>query len=324
MQLRCEYMKDPLGIDTSKPRFSWIPNVTRRGQMQTAYQIHVASSEEVLAVRGGNKWDSGKVESDQSVNIPYNGTPLVSGERCYWKVRLWNGDDEGVESGTAWFEVGLLDESDWNGAWVGADPAVSAPLLRKAFLAADPIKRARVYVCGLGWYELYINGRKVGDHVLDPAPTDYDRRALYVSYDVTDRLRQGDNVVGVILGNGWYSAPSARRYGDSPRLLLQMNIETRHHAHTTVTTDDTWKSCRGPIVHNDLFGGEHYDARLEKPGWTTTEFDDRNWDDAVIKSGPGGRLKSQTLPPIRVNKTIAPRTISSPRSGVYVSITDQM
>ena len=318
MKLCCEYMKDPLGIDTSQPRFSWVPNVTRRGQIQTAYRILVASSEESLEVGCGDKWDSGKAESGQSVNIVYNGAPLASGERCYWKVRIWNGDDEGVESTTAWFEMGLLLESDWHGDWIGSHPTVSAPLLRKSFVVDDPIKRARAYVCGLGWHEFYINGQQLGDHALDAAPTDYDRRALYVTYDVTDRLRQGDNGMGVILGNGWYSAPSTPRYGDSPRLLLQLNIETRNHAHMTVATDSTWKIGRGPIVHNDLFGGERYDARLEQPGWTTTEFDDDQWDFAAIKSSPGGRLESQTLPPIKAGKTIAPRTVTSPKSGVYV------
>ena len=139
------------------------------------------------------------------------------------------------------------------------------------------VKRARVYVSGLGWYELYINGRKVGDHVLDPATTDYHKRTLYVTYDVTDLLRPGANAVGVMLGNGWYCEPGRMKYGRSPRLLMQMHVDLADGGTAVVKTDQTWKGSRGPITRNDIYGGETYDARLEKSGWAAPDYDDAGW-----------------------------------------------
>ncbi len=319
VELKCEYLKNPLGIDVAQPRFSWELKSSRRGQMQSAYQILVASSEEKINANIGDKWDSGKVTSDKSVNIPYEGSTLTSGEKCYWKVRCWDKDGRpGPYSEPATFEMGLLNESDWEGKWIGADVSISAPLLRKEFDITKGVKRARVYICGLGWYELYINGEKVGDHVLDPATTDYTKRVLYVTYDVTDYLRIGRNAIGVMLGNGWYSEPGWKKYGDSPRLLMQMNIEFTDGSSMSVSTDETWRVSGGPIIRNDLYGGETYDARLEKPGWKNPNYDDSDWDSAVIKDPPGGKMVSQLMPAIKVNKTIKPVKLTNPKPGVYV------
>ena len=319
LELRCEYAADPLGIDVTQPRFSWVLESSQRGQTQSAYQILVAGSEEKLHANIGDKWDSGKVASDESVNVTYKGSALASGEKCYWKVRCWDKDGEvSAYSTPATFETGLLKESDWEGRWIGADASISAPLLRKEFEITKKAKQARAYISGLGWYELYINGEKVGDHVLDPATTDYDKRILYVTYDVTDRLTAGANVVGVMLGNGWYSEPPSAGYGDSPRLLMQMNVAYADGSATTIETDRTWKVCSGPITRNDLFGGETYDARLEKRGWASTGYDDRDWDRAIRKTHPGGKLESQLMPPIKVNQTIEPVKLTNPKPGIYV------
>jgi len=319
LELRCEYAVNPLGIDVAQPRFSWTLESSQRGKIQTAYQILVASSEEKIKAEIGDKWDSGKVISDQSVNVAYKGRALASGEKCYWKVRVWD-EDDGVSaySTPAMFEMGLLKESDWKGKWIGADTSISAPLLREEFKITKRLKRARVYICALGWYELFINGQKVGDHVLDPAMTDYDKRILYVTYDVTNLLSQGQNAVGVMLGNGWYSEPSVLRYGDSPRLLMQINLEFTDGSTASFKTDETWKVSSGPITRNDFYGGENYDARLEKPGWTMPGYDDSGWESAVLKKSPGGKLVSQLMPPIKVNKTIKPVRITNPKPGVYV------
>jgi len=288
--------------------------------MISAYHILVASSEEKLNADMGDKWDSGKVVSDKSVNVSYEGSALNSGEKCYWKVRCWDKDDKASEySKPATFEMGLLSQSDWEGKWIGADVSISAPLLRKEFEITEEIKCARAYISGVGWYELYINGEKVSNHVLDPATSDYAKRVLYVTYDVTDMLKEGQNAVGVMLGNGWYSEPDwGNQYGDSPRLLMQLNIEFADASAVSVQTDETWKVSSGPITRNDLYCGETYDARLEKAGWTTVGYDDVDWDDALIKESPGGKMVSQLMPPIKVNETIKPIKLTNPQPGVYV------
>ncbi len=319
LELKCEYAVNPLGIDVAQPRFSWVLQSGQRGEMQTAYQILVASSEEKLKDDIADKWDSKKIISDQSVNVAYKGRALASGEKCYWKVRVWDKDEKASAYSTpATFEMGLLNKNDWQGVWVGADASISAPLLRKEFEIVKKVKRARVYISGLGWSELYINGKKVGDHVLDPAMTDYNKRVLYLTYDVTNLLSEGQNVVGVMLGNGWYSQPSFLKYGDSPRLLMQVNIEFTDDSATSVKTDETWKVSSGPIIRNDLSTGETYNACLEKPGWTKVDYDDLGWDNALTKESPGGKLVPQLMPPIKVNKTIKPVKLTNPKSGVYV------
>jgi len=533
-ELTCEYAVNPLGIDVSQPRFGWVLKSSRRGQLQSAYRILVAGTERQLASDVGDMWDSGKVESGQSLHVAYQGKALASGVKCWWKVRVW--DKQGRPSSwtqPATFEMGLLNKSDWQAKWIGMEAGSSvdyvkgklgqavsldgagqtveiphydklkpsaeitisawikptectdgwreiyrkddgdarhllaigktsglfglwcglgidgtyvergaaldaagltdgkwhcvaatydgssmtfyadgkqigtaaingpidaagsspayigswagtgeffpggiddvriydralsadevkamagaaakaptrnlvgwwkldgslansaggedgkaagpgpseAPLLRKTFGIARKVKRARVYLSGLGWYELYINGRKVGDHVLDPATTDYHKRTLYVTYDVTDRLQQGPNAVGVMLGNGWYCEPGRLKYGDSPRLLMQMQVEFADGTTTVVKTDRTWKASTGPIVRNDIWGGETYDARLEKPGWATAGYDDGGWGRAEIRKSPGGKLQSQVMPAIKVNQTIKPIKFTNPKPGVYV------
>ena len=211
--LSCEYLVDPIGIDAVPPRVSWQIVSDARGERQTAYQILVARSAEALAKNAGDLWDTGKVASDRSVHLEYAGAALSSRQRCHWKVRVWDKDGQASAwSAPAFFEMGLLVNDDWQAKWVSA-PAVApgsldaqpSPFFRKAFALDKPIKSARAYICGLGYYELYLNGQKVGDHVLDPAFTRYDRRVLYVTYDVTNLLVPGKNAAGVVLGNGWYN-----------------------------------------------------------------------------------------------------------------------
>ena len=315
----CEYATNPLGVDAVRPRFSWVLTSKQRSQMQSAYRILVASSREKIDADIGDKWDSGKVISERSVNVAYQGTPLSSGEKYYWKVRCWNQDGKASAFGEpATFEMGLLEESDWEGKWVGADKNISAPLLRREFDICGEIKSARVYMSGLGWSELFINGRRVGDRVLDPAATDYDKQILYVTHDVTGLLHQGANAVGVMLGNGWFSEPPRPGYGDSPRLLLQMNVEFADGGTKSMMSDGTWKASSGPITRNDIYGGESYDARLEKSGWTKAGYDDSAWKPAEVKQSPGGKLVSQLMPPIKVNRTIDPVGLTNPKRGVYV------
>ena len=534
-ELYCEYSITPLGIDTTSPRFSWLLESTQRGMRQTAYQILVATTIVKLNNNIGDKWDSGKVVSETSVNVPYQGKILSSGEKCYWKVRVW--DKDGLDSNwsePSTFEMGLLNENDWQGQWIGrgietktsnyiagrfgqairlngtsgsvkidhyaklkpaqeitvsawikpddsfsdrwqeiyrkedgnarcllaygktgdqtglwfglgiggkytehcaslalgtvkdghwhlaaatydgsnkriyfdgreitrqavsgpidtggtraayigsssgrseffpgaiddvriydralsatdrqalargkniaSDPVgywkldgnlknsalgkdgkltagvetQNAPLLRKEFTISKEIKKARVYISGIGWYELNLNGKKVGDHVLDPATTDYNDRILYTTYDVTGMLNRGVNALGVMLGNGWFSEPGTLKYGDSPRLLLQMNIELADGTRKRIVSDPAWMTADGPITYNDLWHGETYDARQEKEGWTKAGYDDSNWIAAEVKPSPGGKMNSQIMPAIKVIQTIRPVKLTHPKAGVYV------
>lgn len=332
VNLRCEYLENPPGVDTTQPRFSWILEGPTRGEYQTAYQILVANAREKLDKDHGDKWDTGKVDSDKSVNVAYDGKALESSETCYWKIRAWDKDSNpGPWSDAATFEMGLLEDDDWKGSWVAAKADISSPLLRKEFTVNREIKRARAYISGIGYYEMYINGEKVGDHVLDPGTTFYNNdtqfdlhaRVLYVTHDVTEHLKAGQNAVGVMLGNGWYSSddgnsPGREPYADRPKLILQMNIEFIDGESVSIVTDDTWKASSGPITANDICNGEDYDARLEKPGWKSSEYDDSGWDKAEIADPPGGDLTSQMLEPSRVMEIIKPIKILEPAENVYV------
>jgi alpha-L-rhamnosidase len=253
----CEYAVNPIGINVLRPRFTWVLEAKRRGTMQQAYQIVVASSPDKLAADAGDLWDSGKVSSDESVNIVYSGKKLSSRQQCYWKVRVW--DDRGQASPwskPANFEMGLLEQSEWQGRWIGLGGGKTefvSPLLRKKFSVAGPVKRATLYAAGIGWSEYYLNGKRIGDAVLDPATTDYDKRVLYVTHDVTKMLKTGDNALGAMLGNGWYCAPPPDKgYSDSPRLLLELVVETADGKVQRLSSDEKWRATTGPILKNDM------------------------------------------------------------------------
>jgi len=330
--LLCEYIANPLGIDVVLPRFSWVVNHSERGQLQSAYQVLVASGQKNLDADRGDKWDSGKVISKESINVIYGGGALESGKTYYWKVRLWDKNNKvGPWSKVATFEMGLLNPDDWKGKWIEGgnygESIISDPvqgtkkisygyLLGKKFSLEKNIARARAYVSGLGYYELRLNGEKVGDFVLEPGWTDYKKRILYSTYDVTKYLKKDGNVIGIMLGNGRY----VKTYGyGPPRAILQLNIEFTDGTTENVVTDETWKTAQGPIVVNDIYNGETYDARLEKPNWDTPLYDDSGWDVVRIADEPGGKLVSQaSFPAVKVNKIIQPVEITNPQPEVYV------
>ena len=328
-QLRCEYLDNPLGIDAVRPRLSWILDSSERGQKQTAYQILVAGSADELKKERGDLWDSGKVPSDQTTFVAYGGKPLGSRQACFWKIRSWDKDGKASAwSKAAFWEMGLLESGDWQAQWIGCTTNIDerpAPMFRRELTPDGKINKARVYICGLGYYELRINGQKVGDHLLDPGYTRYDRRDLYVTYDVTPLLKRGANAVGVILGNGWFNAQTRAVWNfhqapwrEAPKLLLSLVIEYADGRTAVICSDASWKTSTGPIVFDSIYGGENYDARLEKPGWDKPGFDDSAWQPAQIIAGPKGRLAAQMMPPIKADQILKPVKMTEPKRGVFV------
>jgi alpha-L-rhamnosidase len=343
--LRCEYLVDPLGIDRTSPRLFWKMVDGRRGALQRAYQILVADAAELLSQDVGNLWDSGVVASEDTIHVVYAGKALRSRMEAFWKVRIW--DDLGRVS--AWSRVarwsmGLLEPGDWQAQWIEASEEdlaeaqqVSgprpAPMLRRRFdLKQSPerLRRAVIYVTALGLYELRVNGQRVGERVLAPEWTDYHKRIQYQTYEVRDLLVCGENVVGVILGDGWYAGriglanivPDGRQrgiYGLRPRLLLQLEIEGGDGDRQVILTDAQWRATtEGPIRAADLLDGETYDARRELPGWDCPGFDDSNWKPVRVVTAPAAKLVAQPNEPIRVIRRLAARSVAEPAPGVFI------
>jgi alpha-L-rhamnosidase len=334
-----------MGMDILKPRLSWKMKKPVNGARQTACQIVVATSDDLLSKEKPDLWDSGKIESDQSIQLVYDGKPLTPGLKVWWKVRIW--DEEKTSSAwseSAHWEMGLLNASDWQAKWIGApvkllskEWKLAAPQFRKEVNISKKIKSARAYISGLGYYELYINGKKIGDHVLSPNQTNYDRQkvekwseprignmtstVLYETFDITSSLIQGGNALGVILGNGWYQQADRPNdtmlWYDTPRFIAQFKIEFEDGSCETVTSDEQWKSAVSPILYNGLHSGEIYDARLEQKGWNEARFNDTKWLSAITVRPPTGVLKAQISAPDRVTKTIQPVSLSEPDKGIY-------
>jgi len=341
-KLTCEYLVDPLGIDVLEPRLSWSfasPTDGERGQVQTAYQILVASDKDLLHDDRGDLWDSGKVSSDQSTGVVYAGRPLKSHQRCWWKVRAW--DKDGNPSSWAhpgFWSMGILDPAEWKGQWLSytkpyptgdktretTAPAgkpwaqeAPSPIFRKTFQLKSQAKWATTTICGLGYYELKFNGKKVGDRVLDPVFTRYDKRVLYATYDVTGQLNRAENTIEVALGNGFYN-PHAKDvwyfekspWRDRPRLLMQLRLEYADGTFETIATDGTWQATTGPLVFDGVRNGEVYDARI-----ATLPF---SWAAAEIVAGPKGILRAEMMPPNKVMEKIKPVKLTEPQPGVFV------
>lgn len=323
--LRCEMRNDPVGTDVTIPRLSWEITGSQRHIMQTAYQVLVASSPEQLAANEGDCWNSGKVSSAQSIHVAYAGKPLQSRHRYYWKVKVWTTKGESAWSAPAQWSMGLLAPADWQASWIGLDRAfpwdsaqskfsrLSARYFRKTFDTKAAIKRATVYIGGMGLYELYLNGQHIGTQVLAPAPTDYTKAVKYNTFDITAALKQGGNAIGVTLGNGLfftmrqaYKPHKIRTFG-YPKLLLQLEIEYADGDRQTIVSDQSWKvTSDGPIRTNNGYDGEEYDATKEMPGWNNTGFDDSRWLQPELVQSPGGKLEAQLNEPMRIMDTVKP------------------
>ncbi len=346
--LRVEYRKNPLGIDVRAPRLSWQLESSERGEKQTAYRALVASSLKLLKQGQGDLWDSGKVASDQSIQVRYAGKPLMARQSCFWKVQTWDKDGKaGTWSAAASWEIGLPDATDWQGAsWIRLAQdtrqsplklrplqirqmekprlveAFPSPLFRREFVIKTGVVRARAYVCGLGYNEMYVNGQRLGDAVLDPGQTSYDVRAFYVTHDLTKMLRRGTNAVGVMLGSGFFGQnhafnTTALGYGP-PALLAKLVVDYVDGSTQVIATDESWKAETGPILYDNVYGGETYDARLERHGWNQPGFDDSHWQVAKRIESPTKHLQAQMIPPIRCVKTIQPPRVLAGKDGKWI------
>jgi alpha-L-rhamnosidase len=357
VNLTCEYLEDPGVVDVEQPRLSWI-NLSPekvRGEGQTAWQVRVASSPEKL--ENPDLWDSGKHLSDQSTRVEYGGRVLSSRQECWWQVRTWNRSDKVSEwSEAAFWRMGLLHADDWKARWIGApwqgeealpkpaggpdgrpeDFGPPAPLLRKNFQVNKEVEKAVAFVTGLGYFELYLNGKKVGKDVLVPNQTNYGKRpqlmealislpddfreykVLYLAYDMKDQLVRGENAIGGILGNGFYNPAKfwAAAYG-SPRFLCQLHISYSDGSEEIITSDESWRTSPSPIQMNMVYYGEDYDARLEQSGWSASGFDDSGWEQVVLRQPPYGELVAHTAHPDQVTETLEPVSIEKLGEGHY-------
>jgi hypothetical protein len=342
----CEYRVDPLGVDNRFPGLSWISISDQRNVRQTAYRILVADDSLSIKLNRGNFWDSKKVLSDQSVQIEYKGKPLSSAKTYYWKVMVWdNYGNASAWSKTGKWQMGLLTKDDWHQAqWIAyqkiPDSSVIVPglddwddkrwnkgndilpVFRKQFKVTKSIKSAAIFITGLGQFELSINGKKIGDHFLDPGWTKYGQHALYVTFDVTRQLQNEANAIGVMLGNGFYYIPGERYHKIKqqfgyPKMICRMVIQYQDGSEDNIISDDSWKAAPGPITFSSIYGGEDYNANLEIKGWKNAGFNGDNWSNAITVDGPP-ELDAQVESPLKIFEEFTPKKISRPKPGVWI------
>jgi len=339
VRLRCEYLVNPLGMDEVRPRLSWNIESDRRGARQIAWRVRAASSADRLVQGEADLWDSGRVEDDCTVHIEYGGTPLVSRMACHWQVQVWDEQGGTSVSERAFWTMGLLQASDWQAHWIAADPDYLAraghairptrtelgtpPWLRKAFTIDGPVRRATLYASARGLFDLHLNGRPVSRDVFAPEWTDYHKRIHYRTYDVTGLVWPGDNALGAVLGDGWYSGyvgwqETRGRYGLQNSFLVQLEIELEDGTHQTAVTDNLWRCAAGPILCSDFMMGETYDARYELTGWDEPRYDDSGWSKVVVVEPPGVPLVAQRSEPVRVVETVNPVSVNEVKPGVFV------
>lgn len=319
--LRCEHEEGPVGIDVAHPRLSWLIESGERGVMQEAYEILVATDEALLEDGVGDVWSSGRTESEQSTWVEYQGKPLQSGKPYWWKVKVY--DNMGKEyawSQPASFTTGKMTQADWKGIWIGAngDTEHGSVYLRREIEVSKEVKRAMVYFCGLGFSELRIDGQQIGDYVMGPGFTSYNKRTQYLAFDVTKQLSvQGQKALGVTLVDGWYGLktdPWVHKYEknvyvDKPKLLLDLHIEYSDGTEVVITSDENWTWSRGTVSYSGI-DQENIDLRRAKPGWDRSGFDDKEWDPVKTVTGPEGVLVHQREPLCRIIEEIHPEKMS--------------
>ncbi|MEO7768717.1 MAG: family 78 glycoside hydrolase catalytic domain, partial [Ferruginibacter sp.] len=342
----CDYQENPIGIDSRQPLLSWQLHSSIRNIKQVAYQVQVSNDSILLEKSIGNVWDTKKVLSDKSIQVLFAGKKLTSTKTYYWKVKVWNnkGKMSSWSSISSW-QMGLLDKADWKDAqWIAFNkihdslrivPAVNnpddphwndgddtLPLLRKDFTVAKKIRKATAFITGLGQFDFSLNGKKVGDHFLDPGWTKFDKNTLYVTFDITGQLQTGKNAIGVMLGNGFYYVPGSRyrklkgAYG-YPKMICNILISYQDGTSENIVSDESWRASAGPVTFSSIYGGEDYDATLEQDGWNRPGFNDGNWRKAVIVDGPQN-LQAQSAYALKIFDQFTAQKITQPKTGVWV------
>ena len=342
--LRAEYLTDPIGIGTQRPRLSWTLESPRRGMKQLAYRIVASSSRELLEQENGDCWDTGWVESRETIQIVYDGVLPGARQRVWWAVQVR--DERGEQpswSEAAFWETGLLsethnDRSEWQATWISLpgllpdqdipkaqqwDGLTPSPYFRRAFKVNGDVARARLYVTARGVYEARLNGTVVGDHTLSPGWTDYHLRIQYQAFDVTDLVTSGENVIGAVVAPGWYAGyvgfgPQCRHYGTTPQLLMQLHVEYNDGSETLIATDDAWQASTGSVRYGDLLMGEHVDARREPSGWDAPGFDASDWQTASVSAIGPVPIVASIAEPVRALEEIRPVSVTETSPGVAI------
>ena len=349
-RLLCEYIENPINIDVQHPRFSWVVSTLGRGKYQTSYHILVASNPDLLERGKADFWDTKVVFSDATMHIPYSGKELSGNSTYYWKVIIWDEQGDKFDSPTSQFSTTCFSRDDWQALWIGdnekAEPTLEkgfildqkeesylddaiyhngrSVLLRNEFEIKKPIKSARLYITGLGFYEGELNGKKVGKVVLGPAKTPYHKYILYDTYDVVDYLQVGRNALGIHLGNGWYDPYKKwwkeyrMQWFGYKKAIAQLHITYLDGSEDLICTNEKWTTTRGPVLYNCIYDGEVYDANQEIQGWSTPGFDDFGWEKASIMKTPAAKLVAHMMPPIEINQTKKPVKVYSPHENMKV------
>jgi alpha-L-rhamnosidase len=344
-----EYTSNPISVGVRSPRFSWIVSSSERGQKQSAFQIFVSDSEKGLKKEKYNMWDSGKQSTNATLHHKYRGKTLESNKTYYWQVKIWDRNGKEAVSPVYTFSTTLLSPNDWQAKWIGANSAIEpkqtkgffmdrneekglkdtvshngrSVLLRNEILIKKTVKSAKVYVTGLGFYEMMLNGERVGSFVLAPAKTPYHKHILYDTYDVTKYLQKGDNAIGIHLGNGWYDPYKKwwkeyrMQWFGYKKALMQMHVTYKDGSSETFTTNSSWKTARGPVLYNCVYDGEIYDANEEIADWSKPGFDDNKWDSVTLMDTPKAELFSQMMPAIEITEIRIP-TKTEPKPGMMV------
>ena len=324
-----ENITNPIGLDAKQPRFTWQLESAQRGVMQTAYEIRVAKS--AASVKGGKEltWHSGKVNNDSSVLVAYKGSPLQSGQRYFWQVRVWDNKGKASDWSTpAFFQMALLSPADWKAKWIEPgyteDPVLRpSPFFRKTFQSRSNIQAATAYITAYGIYEAFLNGKRIGDAYLTPGWTSYNKRLQYQVYDVTDLVQNGNNAIGVMLGSGWYRGNLAWGgqkdvYGKNLGLLMQLQITYKDGRQETIISDESWKSTTADIRYSEIYHGETIDARLQKKGWTSTAYDDGDWAGVKVAEHPMTNLLATANEPVKKGESFQPVKIFTTPKGEKV------
>ena len=325
--LKCEHLVKPIGVDELHPRLSWRMLNPAKGAFQKAYRVYVSTDSMEVVQGKGREWDSGQVNADLS-QITYQGNALRPFTRYFWAIATWDHQNQVSQSLVTSFETGMMGMENWKGSWISDRNDVNvlpASYFRKEMTVGKKIRSARAYIAVAGLYELYLNGNKIGNHRLDPMYTRFDRRTLYVSYDITDKLQQGENAIGVLLGNGWYNHQSIAvwNFDKAPwraRPTFCLDIRITYEDGTTEVRGSglDWKSSPSPVIFNSIYTAEHFDARLAQPGWNTAGFDDQAWKEVSYRAAPSTQIVSQLMHPIRNVEEIPVKSMKKFNDSAYL------